>query len=184
MRAEEGRCGSYTPRPVGGSRITKKIESASLRTPWSEAVSSECPHPGYPRPQLVRPDWLSLNGLWDYSIAPRGADAPASFDGKILVPLSPRIESLRGRTPPAPAAASVVQARGARTRRMARTAGAAPLRRHRLGGRGTQWGGHRNLSISPGPRFVLVLALVRFGWSCWGVTEWLARASPARAPAR
>lgn len=26
------------------------------------------PRPEHPQPQLVRPDWLNLNGQWDFSI--------------------------------------------------------------------------------------------------------------------
>ena len=39
-----------------------------IRTPWAEEVSPTNAHPEYPRPQMVRPEWKSLNGLWEYSI--------------------------------------------------------------------------------------------------------------------
>lgn len=42
----------------------------------------------YPRPQLVRESYLSLNGEWEYAIR-HTDDIPASFDGKIIVPFSP-----------------------------------------------------------------------------------------------
>ena len=42
----------------------------------------------YPRPQLKRDSYLSLNSLWDYKIQ-KSAEIPADFDGKILVPFSP-----------------------------------------------------------------------------------------------
>ena len=42
--------------------------------------------PEYPRPQLVRPDWLNLNGAWEYAFAARDAGEPARFQGRILVP--------------------------------------------------------------------------------------------------
>ncbi|MDE3164579.1 MAG: hypothetical protein KGN36_02150, partial [Acidobacteriota bacterium] len=41
---------------------------APLTTPWTAAVQPDRPLPEYPRPQLVRPRWTNLNGLWDYAI--------------------------------------------------------------------------------------------------------------------
>ena len=46
--------------------------------------------PEYPRPQLVRQDWLNLNGVWDYVITSKTAEMPSHFDGKILVPFPPQ----------------------------------------------------------------------------------------------
>ncbi|MBN1845006.1 MAG: hypothetical protein JW810_04945 [Sedimentisphaerales bacterium] len=65
-----------------------KSSLAVLPTPWTEAVSPEKVWPEYPRPQMVRPQWTNLNGLWDYAIVDRQADRPASWDGKILVPFA------------------------------------------------------------------------------------------------
>ena len=42
----------------------------------------------YPRPQLVRESYKSLNRLWDYKIS-KNPEIPGDFDGKILVPYSP-----------------------------------------------------------------------------------------------
>ena len=42
----------------------------------------------YPRPQLVRDSYLSLNGYWEYAIRDN-ENIPESFDGQILVPYSP-----------------------------------------------------------------------------------------------
>ncbi len=60
-----------------------------LSTRWTSQVLPANVHPEYPRPQLVRDDWQSLNGLWDYAIRPTNAPAPSEhFDGQILVPFS------------------------------------------------------------------------------------------------
>src|SRR6267142_1012476 len=57
-----------------------------LKTRWAKDVSPLNALPEYPRPQMVRNDWLNLNGLWDYAIIPNTAGAPTNFHGKILVP--------------------------------------------------------------------------------------------------
>lgn len=47
---------------------------------------------GYPRPQLVRGGWLSLNGAWDFALDPEAlwrAPADVRFDRTIEVPFSP-----------------------------------------------------------------------------------------------
>jgi hypothetical protein len=59
---------------------------APLMTRWAAEVSPTNALPEYPRPQLVRPDWLNLNGLWDYAITPATADKAPAFDRQILVP--------------------------------------------------------------------------------------------------
>ena len=37
---------------------------------------------------MERPQWLNLNGLWDYAITKKDAPLPKTFDGKILVPFA------------------------------------------------------------------------------------------------
>ena len=55
-----------------------------MRTPWTP--TSPIPLPEYPRPQMQRPHWVNLNGLWEYAISPKEASSPKNFDGNILVP--------------------------------------------------------------------------------------------------
>jgi beta-galactosidase/beta-glucuronidase len=57
-----------------------------LKTRWAQDVSPENAHPEYPRPQMVRHEWLNLNGLWDLAITPKDATTPNEFQSQILVP--------------------------------------------------------------------------------------------------
>lgn len=66
-----------------------------LATRWAADVSPDNVLPEYPRPQMVRPDWLNLNGLWAYAVVPAGAERPTAYDGEILVPF-PIESSLSG----------------------------------------------------------------------------------------
>ena len=56
-----------------------------LRTRWAKDVSPSNAHREYPRPQMVRHDWLNLNGLWDLAITAKDAQ-PETFTTQILVP--------------------------------------------------------------------------------------------------
>lgn len=58
-----------------------------ILTPWASQVDPQNPLPEYPRPQLERVAWQSLNGLWDYAIGPKEGEQPAP-EGKILVPFA------------------------------------------------------------------------------------------------
>jgi len=59
-----------------------------MNTEWTSTVSAMNPLPEYPRPQLVRESWMSLNGLWEYAIT-ADRTVPETFDGYITVPFSP-----------------------------------------------------------------------------------------------
>ena len=93
--------GSPDPKPVVDfierhctNQIPSKPNTSSqwqpvpghIMTPWAKDVSPRNPLPEYPRPQLVRKDWINLNGLWDYAIQPMDLPQPEKFAGKILVP--------------------------------------------------------------------------------------------------
>jgi Concanavalin A-like lectin/glucanases superfamily/Glycosyl hydrolases family 2, sugar binding domain/Glycosyl hydrolases family 2 len=59
-----------------------------LTTPWTQSVSPVAPLPEYPRPQLERTNWLSLNGQWQYAEGQAGQSPPfgQNLPQTILVP--------------------------------------------------------------------------------------------------
>ncbi|CCK25035.1 putative secreted protein [Streptomyces davaonensis JCM 4913] len=65
---------AWTPKP------------SPMTTPWTNQVPTDHPLPEYPRPQLTRPDWANLNGIWDFAVTPADAGQPASFTEQIRVP--------------------------------------------------------------------------------------------------
>ena len=85
----------------------EKVEPP-IATPWFDEVTPENVHSEYPRPQMQRVQWQSLNGLWEFAVMGEGgpweggrventkADLlkgtrklPADFERQILVPFSP-----------------------------------------------------------------------------------------------
>ena len=56
-----------------------KPAQAPLMTRWAKEVSPTNALPEYPRPQMVRKEWLNLNGLWDIKLGD-------GTETKILVP--------------------------------------------------------------------------------------------------
>jgi ribosomal protein S17E len=58
-----------------------------IMTSWANDVTPENVWKEYPRPQMVRTDWLNLNGLWDFEITDRDTNKIAiNYARKILVP--------------------------------------------------------------------------------------------------
>ena len=83
------------------------VPGAFPLTRWAKDVTPDKALPEYPRPQLVRKDWLNLNGLWDYSVLAKEEAQPTAYQGKILVPfpieaplsgVGKMLNSLPGRT--------------------------------------------------------------------------------------
>ncbi len=52
---------------------------AQHTTRWTAEVSEENPWPEYPRPQMVREQWLNLNGQWQLAITSQQAARPDRF---------------------------------------------------------------------------------------------------------
>jgi hypothetical protein len=63
-------------KPVPGQIMTRWAKDVTPENAWQE----------YPRPQMRRPEWFNLNGLWDYGISSKNQPQPPQFSGEILVP--------------------------------------------------------------------------------------------------
>jgi len=57
-----------------------------IMTRWARELSPSNVHPDYPRPQMKREEWMTLNGLWEYAIRPESESLTEQYDGPILVP--------------------------------------------------------------------------------------------------
>ena len=56
-----------------------KIAGDKIVTPWAEKVDPAKPLQEYPRPQMVRNNWLNLNGFWQYNILPKAQETIPAF---------------------------------------------------------------------------------------------------------
>jgi hypothetical protein len=65
-----------------------ELKQAPLMTDWAQLVDANAPLPEYPRPQMVRSDWLNLNGIWEFQAGSVGEAVPVNqaLSGDILVP--------------------------------------------------------------------------------------------------
>ena len=88
--AEYGMTKTPTFKKIGESQAKPSLtwkRSAQLQSRWSEELLRATPLPEYPRPMLVRKDWLNLNGEWDFlGDGPRPPQVPSNFLDKALVP--------------------------------------------------------------------------------------------------
>lgn len=59
-----------------------------MTTPWTNDVSPSNALPEYPRPQLTRPDWKNLDGVWQFAGASADEAPPfgTDLDERVLVP--------------------------------------------------------------------------------------------------
>jgi autotransporter-associated beta strand protein len=63
-------------------------KQAPLMTDWAQQVNPTNVLPEYPRPQMVRPNWMNLNGVWQFQSGATNDPVPAgqNLAGVILVP--------------------------------------------------------------------------------------------------
>lgn len=66
----------------------KKKQNKGLLTRYGKNIDHQCVHNDYPRPQMIRKNWMNLNGEWNYAIHDENT-LPTHAIGSILVPFSP-----------------------------------------------------------------------------------------------
>lgn len=69
----------------------------TMQTRWAAELDKNNPLPEYPRPQMVRGDWVNLNGEWELAVTDSAATQPEQFDQRIVVPF-PVESALSGAT--------------------------------------------------------------------------------------
>ncbi len=68
-------------------------------SPSSDSSLPELPRPEHPRPQLTRPDWLTLNGTWEFEVdqgdsgLERGLVLAEELRDRITVPFAPESQA-------------------------------------------------------------------------------------------
>ena len=63
-----------------------------MKTRWTDMVDRNNPLPEYPRPQMERENWMSMNGVYDYAIVDSSVEWVDKFEGEIVVPYA--VESM------------------------------------------------------------------------------------------
>ncbi|HEX3628315.1 MAG TPA: LamG-like jellyroll fold domain-containing protein [Verrucomicrobiae bacterium] len=65
-----------------------QMKQAPLMTQWAALVDTNNPLPEYPRPQMVRSNWLNLNGIWQFQPGATNDSVPTgvTLSNQILVP--------------------------------------------------------------------------------------------------
>src|SRR6267142_7220387 len=65
-----------------------QMQTAPLMTDWAQQVDTNNPLPEYPRPQMVRSNWMNLNGIWQFQAGATNNPVPTgqTLSSEILVP--------------------------------------------------------------------------------------------------
>ncbi len=73
---------------IPSAQAAWSLKAPPLTTQWTSQVSPTNALPEYPRPQLVRTDWLNLNGEWQFGNATAGQTPPfgQNLAESVLVP--------------------------------------------------------------------------------------------------
>ncbi|HKW30231.1 MAG TPA: LamG-like jellyroll fold domain-containing protein, partial [Verrucomicrobiae bacterium] len=68
--------------------VAWQMQQGPLMTRWAALVDTNSPLPEYPRPQMVRTNWMNLNGIWQFQSGATNDPVPAgqTLSSQILVP--------------------------------------------------------------------------------------------------
>jgi hypothetical protein len=71
-----------------GNGFAWQLQYAPIMTDWAQLVNTNSPLPEYPRPQMVRSNWLNLNGIWQFQAGATNDPVPINqtLAQEILVP--------------------------------------------------------------------------------------------------
>ena len=102
-----GMIGRRATATVFALLLLMAVSAGAQSAPWlvtafTRDVNADRVLPEYPRPQLERARWQSLNGQWDYAIRDRTSATPDTYDGNVLVPfpIESRLSGVRRRVSP------------------------------------------------------------------------------------
>ena len=73
---------------IAGLKAEWKIAGSKIKTQWAEKVTPQNVLSEYPRPSMERKEWMSLNGLWQYSVTDLANQPREGKSGEILVPFA------------------------------------------------------------------------------------------------
>ncbi len=81
-------CVLALPALIARPGLSQQAKQAPLMTRFAAQVNPQKPLPEYPRPQLMRSEWLNLNGVWQYQPGAAGDVTPTgkTLSGQIVVP--------------------------------------------------------------------------------------------------
>jgi Glycosyl hydrolases family 2, sugar binding domain/Glycosyl hydrolases family 2/Glycosyl hydrolases family 2, TIM barrel domain/Concanavalin A-like lectin/glucanases superfamily len=73
---------------MAGKSFAWQLQYSPLQTGWAQLVDTNNPLPEYPRPQMVRTNWMNLNGLWQFQPGATNDPVPTNqtLSSIILVP--------------------------------------------------------------------------------------------------
>src|ERR1017187_6961295 len=67
----------------------RQMKDGPVMTRWDRLIGTNAPLREYPRPQMVRTNWLTLNGIWKFQAGVTNTDAVPTnqtLSSQILVP--------------------------------------------------------------------------------------------------